>query len=154
MDPFTIGLTMIAAGSAMDIYGRNRDDKMQIRASRMNLDYFRYLEQANNERYARDQVVLRQQQQKFIGSQVGGFAKAGVAMEGSALDSLHETLLNQVSQETSMFKQFQVEQAKVQYRQISEKSKISYLDSGERKFMNVAGPLLSGASRASSMYAR
>lgn len=145
---------LLLAGTAMQIYGNIEADKQAARAARMNLDYYNYLTQVNSESFDRASRLQTYQQQKFVGSQVAAFAKAGVQFSGSAIDSLHETLTQQAGENFALRKQFEAEQTYVDYKKRGEAAQLSYLQSPMRLLTSVGVPALGGASSYAAYKAR
>ena len=82
---------LIAAGTALSIFGQMQANFAQAQAERENAAWLdeqaNFLEQSS----AREAKIFERQARLQIGEQIGGFSASGVELSGSALDTIRES---------------------------------------------------------------
>lgn len=89
MDPITLAL--IGGGTALSIFGTLQGAKAEAAAARQNALWLEEQASFIRESTLRELDIAERDQRLIIGEQYGAYAKAGVDLSGSALDTIRDT---------------------------------------------------------------
>lgn len=137
---------MMAAGSALNIYGNIQANKKQAIAERENAKYLE--EQAAFTREAERQAlnIFQDESEQFLGSQISGYSRGGVALGGSALAVFADTISKQLAEKESIKLDYQSKEREALLKAGASYRQAEYLSNWKTNFLQSSSTGLGAGS--------
>ena len=103
MDPFTAAVLIISGG--VQIFGKLKANEAEADAQRQNAAFFREQQKLSQAATRREVDIFERESDAFFGSQVSAYAKAGVDLSGSILQSLTQSKQSIKSERSAIIEQ-------------------------------------------------
>lgn len=135
-------MALMAAGTALQMYGTFQANIAQARAERQNRDFYNQQAEFAQEATFREAELSRRNYARARGLQLSAFAKGGVDISGSAASVIAGTFAKEIEEQTAIKRKGDLDYRLARLRGAQSAEKADTLESFGYNFLQGGGSLL------------